>query len=82
MLKGGGFMSFPFCLHLSILYKTTFENKNNVNSNSVVISLSSCKKDYICKCEGEITFLIKNSSKSDAEAGCISANTSFTCNLK
>jgi len=51
----------------------------------LMMSLSSCKKDYTCKCKGdngEITFLIENSSKSHAEAECISANTSFTCNLK
>jgi len=51
----------------------------------LIMSLSSCKKDYSCECKGdsgEITFLIENSSKSDAEEGCTSSNASFTCNLK
>jgi len=49
------------------------------------MALASCKKDYTCECtgdSGEITYLIENSSKSDAEKGCTSTNASFTCNLK
>jgi len=50
-----------------------------------MLVLVSCKKDYTCDCvgnTGSVTYLIENSSKSDAEKGCTSTNASFTCNLK
>jgi hypothetical protein len=49
-----------------------------------LISLSSCKKDYVCECEVEtsgistpIDVAINDSKKSDAEDACDSAETTY-----
>ena len=50
-----------------------------------ITALVSCKKDYTCECSGgnsSVTFLIENSSKSDAEKTCTSSNSTNTCKLK
>ncbi|HNZ43961.1 MAG TPA: hypothetical protein PLB59_11215 [Bacteroidales bacterium] len=35
----------------------------------VAISLSSCKKDWTCKC-GNLNYTIENATKADAKAAC------------
>jgi len=47
--------------------------------------LMSCKKDYTCNCVGDVgsvTYLIENSSKSDAEETCTGTTTAIVCELK
>jgi hypothetical protein len=55
-----------------------------------VISLSSCKKDYECKCEfdqagitGSATTSINDAKKKDAEDACdeLDAESGYTCTL-
>jgi hypothetical protein len=52
-----------------------------------MLVLASCKKDYTCECTssllGVTSFVIEDSSKSDAEDGCSgTGSTLTTCNLK
>ena len=55
-----------------------------------VISLSSCKKDYICECtfdqagiSGSATTTISDAKKSDAEDACndLDAQSGYSCTL-
>jgi len=52
-----------------------------------MMTLVSCKKDYTCECTstllGNTSFLIENSSESDAKAACEETGSSITtCELK
>lgn len=54
-----------------------------------LISLSSCKKDYVCECEysqggatGTATYNFNDAKKKDAESSCDAAEESgWTCTL-